>query len=133
MDNPIYVAELTPDALDMIEARLQNERKSLVLAYVFWLCLGTFGAHHWYLGRKRWAILYTSCVILMTVSVLFRGATNTMGFDTASVTSILSAIPILIVSFGLLLDLFWMPRYTREAIEKKRSELIEQYRQNGYV
>lgn len=133
MSTPASLAELTPDALDMIEARLQNERKSLVLAYVFWLCVGYLGAHHWYLGRKRWAMLYTGCVILMTLAVLLTGATSTMGFDTSSVSRLLSGIPILIVSFGMVADLFLMPRYARRAIEEKRRELIERYRQLGYV
>ncbi len=124
---------LPADVLELVEARLQNERKSLVLAYVFWLCVGYLGAHHWYLGRKRWAMLYTGCVILMTVSVLFTGMTSSLGFDASSVSSILSGIPILIVSFGMIIDLFLMPRYARQAIEAKRQELINRYLKNGYL
>ena len=78
-------------------------------------------------------MLYTGCVILMTVSVLFTGMTSTLGFDASSVSSILSGIPILIVSFGMVIDLFLMPRYAREAVEAKRRELIDRYLQNGYL
>ncbi|EJW96857.1 membrane protein containing TM2 domain protein [gut metagenome] len=116
-----------------MEARLQNERKSLVLAYVFWLCIGYLGAHLWYLGRRRHALVYVVCVMLMTASVLLTGAVNAFGFDTGFVERFLSGVPILIVSFGMIADLFLMPRYARQALEAKRRELIERYQQQGYL
>lgn len=39
-----------------IEARLTNEGPSMLLAYVFWLFLGVFSAHRFYLGRPKSAI-----------------------------------------------------------------------------
>ncbi|MFH8467870.1 MMPL family transporter [Streptomyces sp. NPDC017991] len=33
-------------------------RKSPAVAYLWWLSLGLFGAHHFYLGRTRWGWLY---------------------------------------------------------------------------
>ena len=125
--------KLPADVLTLVDARLQNERKSLVLAYVFWLCIGYLGAHHWYLGRRRTAMLYVGCVILMTCSVLLTGASNSLGYDTGNFWGLLSSAAILIVSFGMLADLFLMPRYARQAIEAKRRELIDRYLENGYL
>ncbi|MDG1418060.1 MAG: NINE protein [Maricaulis sp.] len=36
----------------LVEARLANEGKSMVLAYVFWFFLFFFSAHRFYLGDK---------------------------------------------------------------------------------
>lgn len=47
-----------------IEARLANEGPSMTLAYVFWLFLGLFSAHRFYLGR-------TGTAILQIISYLF--------------------------------------------------------------
>ncbi|MGQ3675857.1 TM2 domain-containing protein [Xanthobacter sp. TB0139] len=47
-----------------IEARLTNEGPSLALAYFFWLFLGIFSAHRFYLGR-------TLSAVLQVISYLF--------------------------------------------------------------
>jgi len=49
-------------ALDLVqktyvEARLANEGPNVALAYLFWLVLGIFSAHRFYLGRTGSAIL----------------------------------------------------------------------------
>jgi TM2 domain-containing membrane protein YozV len=43
---------LTTEQQILVEARLTNEGKSMVLAYVFWFFLGFFSAHRFYLGDK---------------------------------------------------------------------------------
>lgn len=50
---------MTPDIATRtyIEARLANEGPHLTLAYVFWLFLGLFSAHRFYLGKTGTAIL----------------------------------------------------------------------------
>lgn len=40
-----------------IEARLANEGPSMTLAYFFWLFLGLFSAHRFYLAKTGTAIL----------------------------------------------------------------------------
>lgn len=40
-----------------IEARLANEGPQITLAYVFWLFLGLFSAHRFYLGKTGTAVL----------------------------------------------------------------------------
>ncbi|MFG1403179.1 TM2 domain-containing protein [Xanthobacter sediminis] len=40
-----------------IEARLANDGPSMTLAYMFWLFLGLFSAHRFYLGKTGTAIL----------------------------------------------------------------------------
>lgn len=41
----------------LVEQRVTNEGKSVGLAYLFWLFLGLFSAHRFYLGRPKTAIL----------------------------------------------------------------------------
>lgn len=40
-----------------VEARLSNDGPSMGLAYFFWLFLGIFSAHRFYLGRPGTAVL----------------------------------------------------------------------------
>lgn len=48
-----------------IEARLANEGPSLTLAYIFWLALGLFSAHRFYLGRPLSAVLQIMSYLLV--------------------------------------------------------------------
>lgn len=41
----------------LIEQRVTNDGKSILLAYLFWFFLGIFSAHRFYLGRPGSAIL----------------------------------------------------------------------------
>jgi len=41
----------------LIESRIANDGKNLVVAYLFWFFLGAFSAHRFYLGRPGTAIL----------------------------------------------------------------------------
>lgn len=41
----------------LIESRVTNDGKNVVVAYVLWLFLGVFSAHRFYLGRPLSAIL----------------------------------------------------------------------------
>lgn len=40
----------------MVERDLEHKKKSMALAYVFLIFLGTFGAHRFYVGKKGTAI-----------------------------------------------------------------------------
>jgi len=41
----------------LIESRVTNDGKNVVVTYVLWLFLGVFSAHRFYLGRPLSAIL----------------------------------------------------------------------------
>lgn len=48
---------LSTDEMQLIEARVGNDGKNIVVAYVLWLFLGVFSAHRFYLGKPVSAIL----------------------------------------------------------------------------
>lgn len=76
-----------------IEARLANEGPSMGLAYFFWLFLGLFSAHRFYLGRPGTAVL-------QIISYLFA-----LGF------------------IWLIVDAFLLPRLVRERQEEARRRI----------
>ena len=48
----------------LIEQRIANDGKSLVLAYIFLICLGWFGVHRFYLGR-----IWTGLCMLVLLAI----------------------------------------------------------------
>jgi len=48
---------LTTDQQLLIEQRVTNDGKNVVVAYLLWFFLGVFSAHRFYLGRPGTAIL----------------------------------------------------------------------------
>jgi RND superfamily putative drug exporter len=48
----------------------ERRGKSLLVAYTWWLLLGLFGAHHFYLGRKGWGWTYLGTVGLLALGWL---------------------------------------------------------------
>lgn len=67
--------------------------RSMGVAYVLWFFLGFFGVHHFYLGRNGQGLAY----LLLTVLLGWVG------------------LGLLIVGIALLVDLFLIPTYTRDA------------------
>jgi hypothetical protein len=57
---------LTTNDQLLIESRITNDGKNVVVAYLFWFFLGIFSAHRFYLGRPGTAILQ----ILLTTQML---------------------------------------------------------------
>ncbi|MFT3861197.1 NINE protein [Micropruina sp.] len=70
--------------------------KSAGIAYVLWFFLGFFGVHHFYLGRVGQGITY----LLLTVLLGWLG------------------LGVIVVGVALLVDLFLIPTYTRDANQR---------------
>lgn len=65
---------MTADAaMDAIKADL-NKGRSVLVGYLLWFFLGVFGAHHFYLGDTRRALmmaaLYWGSLIIMIVPII---------------------------------------------------------------
>lgn len=63
----------------LVEQRLANEARSMLLAYLLWFFLGAFGAHRFYLGRVGsgvgmlvlfWLGLFTSLIFIGIVLLI---------------------------------------------------------------
>jgi TM2 domain-containing membrane protein YozV len=59
---------LTTNDQLLIESRITNDGKNVVVAYLFWFFLGIFSAHRFYLGRPGTAILQ---ILLYFVAIGF--------------------------------------------------------------
>jgi TM2 domain-containing membrane protein YozV len=99
---------LSVEQLTYIEARLANEKKSVVVAYLLWFFLGWFGAHNFYMGRTLYGVLQ----LLGSV----------IGFGTLWFA--VGAVPIGIVAISLFVDLFLIPGGIRNDLDAKRALMI---------
>ncbi len=84
----------------LIEQRITNEGKSVVLAYLFWFFLWPFGAHRFYLGRIGTAV----AMLILTITI----------------------IGLLVTVIWAIVDLFLIPGIAREEREKLRQQLTIQ-------
>lgn len=100
----LTVAELT-----LIETRLSNEGKSVVVAYLLFLFLGGLGAHNLYIGRIVYGIIQATLTIIGVLTIF------------ASGVGIIFLVP---VGITLLLDLFIIPGGIRKSLDKRRRKLI---------
>lgn len=91
----------------LIEQRVTNEAKSVGVAYLLWLFLGTLGGHRFYLGRTITALL----MLLLFV----------VGFITAFVG--IGFIFIGIVGLWALIDAFLIPGMVSKQKDDVRQRL----------
>lgn len=111
-------------------------RKNTGIAYLFYALLGPFGAEKFYIGESQWGALYLSCSILSGVILAFGGIgtialacltgasqlTSLAGVVIVSI--IVSLFCSFVVSIGLLIDLFLIPRQVTKANEWIRLEIL---------
>lgn len=82
----------------LVEQRLNNEKKSVGIAYLLWFLLGGLGAHRFYLGQTG------SAVTILILSVL--------GWATVSV--VIGIALLIAVVIWLLIDAFLIPRMVEQ-------------------
>jgi RND superfamily putative drug exporter len=67
---PVVPAAVRVEPVGPAPVTKERRGKSLLVAYTWWLLLGLFGAHHFYLGRKRWGWTYLGTVGLLALGWL---------------------------------------------------------------
>lgn len=117
LEQKVAFAPLPTDVQTLIEARLSNEKKSTAVSYLLWFFLGSFGAHHFYLGKPILGLGYLACAII--------------GVATAMVGVGYVFLALLII--GLIIDLFRIPSLIRKNLDKKREEYVDKYRRTGTI
>ena len=103
MNRPLSVEQLT-----YVEARLANERKSIVLAYVLWFFLGWFGGHNFYIGRSGRALVQLLLTLIGIATTFFFVGYVVFG----------------VVGLWILIDAFLIPGAIRDDLDWKRDSLI---------
>lgn len=87
----------------LIEQRVTNETKSVVLAYIFWFFLGIVSGHRFYLGRPATAILQVLSYLIVVGIVWY------------------------------IIDLFLIPGMIRKHQEHVRERFTRQYATTGGI
>lgn len=117
MDSPSSVTQVPIDVLNLIEARVANERKSPFVAYGLWFFLGVVGAHWIYMGR--WGSVFIYWILWL------------IGF----LTTILWWTPIVSILVGIVwvVDFFRLICATEKRTKALREEMIARYLQTGHL
>ena len=106
---------LTTEELTLVETRLTNEAKSVLVAYILWIFLGGIGVHNFYIGRTKLGICEIALSFLGFIFIFAAGL------------GIIFLIPLGVMLF---IDLFIIPGGIRKSLDKKRQELIENMKKN---
>ena len=101
---------LTTGELTLVETRLTNEAKSVLVAYILWIFLGGIGMHNFYIGRIMLGICETILCLLGFIFIFAAGL------------GVIFLVPLAVLLF---IDLFIIPGGIRKSLNKKRQELIE--------
>ena len=101
---------LTVEELTLIETRLGNEGKSVVVAYLLYLFLGGLGAHNFYLGRIVYGLIQITLMLIGVITLFAAGV------------GVIFLVPL---GITLLVDLFIIPGGVRKDLDKKRKKLIK--------
>jgi TM2 domain-containing membrane protein YozV len=117
MSNLSLKQQLSHQQLAMVQSEMEHKKKSMALAYVFLIFLGTFGAHRFYVGKKGTAITQLVLTLLGYLTLWLFG---------------IGLIFLGIVWIWVLIDLFLLYGHVNRFNEEIERELIAQVmRQNA--
>jgi TM2 domain-containing membrane protein YozV len=121
--------QLTDQELIIFNAELDRKRKSTTVAYILYLLFGTVGVHKFYIGKPLAGFFYI-CLLMLGLSCMLGGFA--VAFDPAAtvedVNTMMTAgfLPIGLLSFLMLLDLFTIPGQIRKKDDRVRNRLLTQ-------
>jgi TM2 domain-containing membrane protein YozV len=99
--------------MTLVETRLANEKKSMVLAYILWFFFGTFGGHCFYLGKTGQGIIRLAAFVV-ALAMMMSGSLAASHYAT---------IIFVVLAIWVLVDLFLIPRMIRQDTEQRRERL----------
>lgn len=119
--------QLSDRQLAILESEMQKHKKSVGLAYVFLIFLGSLGIHKFYLGKALWGVIYLILGILGWITISTGGLAAIAG-DTSSASGlgVFGIICLFILGILLLIDLFTLPKQVRAAYEKSEDKIIDE-------
>ncbi|OYD06934.1 TM2 domain-containing protein [Paludifilum halophilum] len=120
MTNVDLKEQLDERQLAIANSELENQKKSVVLAYVLWFFLGAFGAHRYYAGKIASGLIFLGmtivCWILATIVTII-----TFG--------LLGWIFLLPITIWWIVDAFLLHGLIHQANVKKERVILEQIQQ----
>ena len=104
---------LTTEQMTYIEQRLANDKKSALVAYALWFFVGWFGAHRFYFGKNKIAILFIALAFISIITFVFL-----IGIATA-----------IVLVVWVIVDAFLIPSWIVQDTQEKRERLTEELSQ----
>lgn len=129
----IALINSTAALMSAVEQRVANESKSVVLAYVYWIFLGTLGVHRFYLEDFRWGgtILYLNAtgIISLLCAIFIQG----MPAILSTILFIAALASWGIMGILLLIDLVAIPFVVEYRRQEIRENLVSELRNSGVL
>ena len=123
----IVSPKLSVEQQMLIEARIANEKKSTLAAYLLWFFLGSLAAHCFYLGKWKTGLLR---LILGIVGILgfsiggigLLASTSQQQIEGSTAISSFFGVILLILGIWMIVDLFTIPKTIRQHQEALRQK-----------
>ena len=120
------LTQLSDKQLAILESEMQNHRKSVGLAYVLLIFLGSIGVHQFYLGKTVRGIVYLVLGIAGWVTFFSGGMAALAGASSAGGLGFLGIICLTALGILILIDLFTLPKQVRTANEEAEGKILSQ-------
>ncbi len=112
-----------------VEARIANEKKSLLVAYLLWLFLFPIGIQNFYVGRTKTGVLELVLAIVLVPLFLLALVSALAGDTSDTAQAVATSTFVLLVLMGCcwLWDLFTLPFAVHKHANKLREKLYRDY------
>lgn len=120
------VSLLPPNQQGAYQTELERRKKHTGLAYLYFVLLGGFGAHKFYLNEPQWGVLYLCCTLIggglgWMLVLAAAGANQESATFVAFIISLVAALTVLA---GLIFDIFCIPRQVAASTDRIRREIL---------
>ncbi len=120
-------SQLSDKQLSILESEMKKYGKSVGVAYLLLIFLGTLGIHKFYLGKTLWGTVYLLLGIIGLGS-WFAGSLVAFGGipELAGSLGAIGSLCLGILSILILIDLFTLPRQVRKIYEKAEEKITNE-------
>ena len=110
-----FEMSLSTEQQMLVEQRLSNDKKSVMVAYLLWFFLGGLGAHRFYLGKTGSAVVM---LIMLVLGVILTAV-------------YIGLLVLLALGIWLLVDAFLIPGMIEADSRQKRERISSELRSHA--
>ncbi len=123
-DAVVLKSKLTAEELAVLKSEMEKFKKSIGLAYVLWVFLGTLGIHQFYMGRHGRGGLYLALGMILWLELAY----FFLILGRATGVLIFGVICFAALTVFLLVDLFSIPSQLRKEFEVREIKALKRIR-----